>query len=151
MRWKMSARVLTLVALMILSAVVQVAAQAETLVACRKGQRIRLRSHCGSKETVSLDVAAEFESLNDRLTALETDLGPQCGASRYQCNGRCPPGQVCSNIDSTSCLCLPGPIGCNGNLYTSTGTPPTPPTCSGGTCPSPRTCRVQAGFCYCGL
>ena len=90
MRWKISARVLTLIALMILPAVVQVTARAETLVACRKGQRIRLRSHCGSKETVSLDVAAEFESLNDRLTALETDLGPQCGASRYQCNGRCP-------------------------------------------------------------
>lgn len=123
------------------------AVRSDTLLACKKGQRIRLRSECRGKEIAMLDVAA----LNQRVAELEAVLGPPCGETRSQCNGHCPKGQVCSNIDSAGCLCLPGPTGCNGDLYPSaSNTIPQANACQGGTCPSPRTCRIQAGFCYCG-
>jgi len=136
----------------------------DAVVVCQKGPRIKLRAvACAGKELpVTLDATAlpggvearvaevegvaraRFAFVARRLEALESGVPlPACGGTAPECGGACPTGQVCSDVpDSTGykCVCLPGEVGCGGDLY---------PTCGPGTCPTPTTCRQNAGWCNC--
>lgn len=160
--------------------------QADAVVICQKGRKIRLRTACGGKEmevTLNPDSVLKalkqvdgtgsgldadlwrgkdpervFAAVNARLASLDRQVAalqapstlPLCGDSSFQCNGRCPAGQVCSNVDSLSCVCLPGTVGCNVDLFPMSNGLMAADACSDGTCPTPKSCKVQAGFCYCG-
>jgi hypothetical protein len=105
-------------------------------------------------ERVFASINARLESLNRQVAAIQApNTLPECGEGVQQCTGRCPAGQVCSNVDGTSCVCLPGTVGCNYDLFnndlfmSSNGQVD---TCGDGTCPTPRSCRTNPGlYCYC--
>ena len=157
-----------LVALTVTASALLVVRQADAVVICQKGRKIRLRTACTGKEaevTISLrgkDPEQVFASIDARLASLNRQVAaiqapstlPECGEGAQLCAGRCPAGQVCSAVAGTGCVCLPGTVGCNNDLYNNAlfmSSGGQIDTCGDGTCPTPTSCRIIPGIgCHCG-